>query len=105
MTRAELIIAPPPGRGSLYPAIEPALPLLAGTAPSRRKPHAPRAPAKPLAIVTIVPSLEGKPRAHYGRILIGPQHASAVARHFRTRKLGRFGGYFSFAIIGEKTHG
>ena len=87
MTRASLVITPPPL------ALSPGRPDR--SAPAR----------KPLAIVTIVPTLRGKPRAHYGRILIGPKHAAAVVRRFRTAKLGEFGGFLTFAITGERQDG
>jgi putrescine aminotransferase len=33
-----------------------------------------------LALATLIPHFDRKPRAHYGRILLGPQHLPAVAK-------------------------
>ena len=98
MTRAHLTIS------RILPNDTPQIAMPPGCAPARPACRITR-PSRPLAIVTIVPTLRGKPRAHYGRILIGPKHAAAVVRRFRTAKLGEFGGFLTFAITGERQDG
>jgi hypothetical protein len=61
-------------------------------------------PERILALVTVIPGFGRKPRAHYGRILLGPQHLSAALRLYRVRAIGVFGGCFTFAITGVKPH-
>jgi hypothetical protein len=67
----------------------------------REPPPSPDA-ARVLALATIIPNFTRKPRAHYGRILLGPQHLPAVAQLYRLREIGAFGGFLTFAITGVK---